>query len=185
MSATQAPLVTVTQLDCPHARCMAGVYNVLRTLPFAGIWTDSDGQAKDGITLQIWADTRTIPPLPCIAVTIDGLTDQEDEDGSGTEVNAVIYPVNVLFLNREPWEDHTLLPRWLNWRHVAMEQFRDLSRLAEVPECVDIRLQPRPILEPNRMSPSGDPGNPYQSKMSGFTVLCHCTIDRIKETVNP
>ena len=126
---------------------------------------------------------RTPPPLPCVLITIDGLSEEEWEEGSGFTVKGVTYPVNVFVVAQEGWEDHSKLTTYLNWRHRLMESLRDKTRLNEVHECVDIELGPKAILEKN--TASGEDGAVYNLVQSSFVVKVHCTLDRQKEYVNP
>lgn len=176
-------LVIIGPSDAPHARCMLGVFNALKNANLPGIQWDSSGAQKDWQQIQIWADLRTVPPLPCVLITIDGLQEEEWEEGNGFKVKGVMYPVNVFVVAREGWEDHSRLTMYLNWRHQLMEMLRDKTRLAEVHECVDIALTPKAIVEKN--TASGEGGETYNLIQSSFGVKVFCTLDAIKEVVNP
>ncbi len=175
--------VVITQTSALHARIMLGVFNVCGRLAadLPGIYTDSGGNPKAGSIIQIWADMRTIPPLPAILITIDGLTEKELEDESGTEAIYVMYPVNVLVLAREGWEDQDMLPTYLSWRDVLMEIFRNIATLGEAPEVVDIRLNPRPILEPARV----EDAEAYNLVVTGFSVETKATRQRVHQYLTP
>ena len=174
--------ISIYSSDAPHSRCMAGVWlacnQLAQTLP--EIFTDTGGTTKQGSLILMWDDLRTVPPLPCIVVTIEDVQEEEGED-DGFEVNGVVYPVNVLVLAREGWEDHSMLPMYLLWRHKLMEYFRDAWQLAGVPECVNLFPFPKAVIQAGRFGGEKD----YNMVITSFSVKAHCTLNRVKPSGTP
>lgn len=175
------PLIAITASSPLHPRIMLGVFELAQELAFPGVTFDSGGNPKDGLIIQMWADLRTVPPLPICVMSVEGLKGESTDEGTGFETFGRRYPVNVMFLDREGWEDQKLLPVYMGWREQFVNLIENRSRLRAAREVVNLTVDEDSIVVPQKDEGS----DKYNMVRSGFVVWATATVDRTKEVWNP
>lgn len=145
-----------------HERCQDAVAAAV-----AGLGLDEVGA---NVATQALPSERE-PPLPCVIVSLPEGRGEEVRPWS-TEEDEVVLPVEVTFLDRAPKDWQGRRGVWMGWREALTREFLS-KRLAAVPECYGLEVDPGPVLEERQGS--------YQLVAGALTVRCRCVVPRTSE----
>jgi hypothetical protein len=133
------------------------------------------------VYIQLIQEELNVASFPCVLVTTQDETEEEDEENSTFEEDWVIYPVRIMICDPMSPNYQARRPDYQRWRHVIAQALRGLcnytdglnnSILANTPEAFDVRLRNLPVIDARL------PEN--QFVQSGMVALVHTQETRLR-----
>lgn len=144
--------------DTLHYRCMTDIASVISSLNLTA--ASPPGNIGANVITDALPDDTV--QFPAIFVTVEGMTEEEGE-GNFEQIE-VTYPVLVQIADRHIDERGVTLEQYQDWRREIANEFRNMTTLASVPECVDIQVAMNPVIDPQL--------DKYSYVVSGMVIRC-------------
>lgn len=153
-----------------HERCVEDLQALIQGLNLvgqAGITGDILGNVLTPLTFD-----ESNAQFPCVLLSVEEESEEEDGETTTFESDGVIYPVRILILDRVSARFEQARPVYLGWRRQILKKLRSLviSILPNTPECWKIGVRAMKIFDPRLPQ--------YQFMVSGMTALCYTNEPR-------
>lgn len=139
------------------------------------------GNVGTNVFVQMFPET-TNEIYPCLLLTCEDETEEDDEETDNFNGDGVIYPVRILICDRVSERYREARPVYQLWRLIVQQTLLGLPTgpiplLANTPECWDIKVRRLRVFDPKLPQ--------YQFLVSGMVALVRTITPRWVSGVNP